>query len=88
MLLDLNDPRALDAALTGGKGSRLAALAAQGFPVPPGFVVTTEAFAAFLETPRLHAELREILSRVESNVPAIPPFDKGGQGGISDGSRS
>lgn len=32
----------------GGKGANLGALAAVGFPVPPGFCVTTDAFSAFL----------------------------------------
>ena len=35
-------------ALAGGKGLNLAALARAGFPVPPGFIVTTEAYRAFV----------------------------------------
>ena len=35
--------------LVGGKGSNLIALSAAGFPVPPGFVVATEAYRQFLE---------------------------------------
>jgi phosphoenolpyruvate synthase/pyruvate phosphate dikinase len=38
-VLPLDDPRAADAALTGGKAANLARLAA-GFRVPPGFVVS------------------------------------------------
>ena len=34
--------------LVGGKGSNLIALTAAGFPVPPGFVVTAEAYRQFL----------------------------------------
>jgi phosphohistidine swiveling domain-containing protein len=45
-ILDLSNRRALDPALTGGKGSSLAWLRAQRFNVPPGFVITTAAFAA------------------------------------------
>jgi pyruvate,water dikinase len=33
--------------LVGGKGSNLIQLAAAGFPVPPGFVVTAEAYRLF-----------------------------------------
>ena len=33
----------------GGKGLNLARLAIAGFPVPPGFIVATEAYAAFVE---------------------------------------
>lgn len=37
--------------LVGGKGANLGLLATAGFPVPPGFTVTTEAYAAFLNGP-------------------------------------
>lgn len=40
----LTDPEAADPRLTGGKGAGLAALAGAGFPVPPGFVITTAAY--------------------------------------------
>jgi prodigiosin/undecylprodigiosin synthetase len=43
----------------GGKGRRLAEMAQNGFPVPPGFCVTTAAFGAFLD----HAGLRERASQ-------------------------
>ncbi|MGW2092479.1 PEP/pyruvate-binding domain-containing protein [Promicromonospora sukumoe] len=42
--LPLDDPAAVDLALTGGKGSSLARLAAAGLPVPSGFHVTTDAY--------------------------------------------
>lgn len=48
MIIDLTDERALDSSLTGGKGSELAMLIARNFPVPPGLVITTQAFTAFL----------------------------------------
>jgi pyruvate,water dikinase len=35
--------------LAGGKGSNLIALTAAGFPVPPGFVVTTDAYLLFVD---------------------------------------
>jgi phosphohistidine swiveling domain-containing protein len=35
-------------ALVGGKGGNLIALTAAGFPVPPGFIVTAEAYEQFL----------------------------------------
>jgi pyruvate,water dikinase len=44
------DPEvATDAAVVGGKGASLGELARAGVAVPPGFVVTTDAFAAALE---------------------------------------
>jgi phosphohistidine swiveling domain-containing protein len=41
----LGRPASTDPALVGAKAARLAQLVAAGFPVPEGFVVTTEAFA-------------------------------------------
>src|SRR5580765_8680651 len=38
-----------DLALVGGKGANLGELTRAGFPVPPGFCVTTVAFRAFLD---------------------------------------
>lgn len=44
-LLWLDDARATDVAVTGGKGASLARLASGGFRVPPAFIVTAEAAA-------------------------------------------
>src|SRR5215217_8272139 len=38
-----------DIALAGGKGANLGELSQAGLPVPPGFVVTTTAYDAFVE---------------------------------------
>ena len=35
-------------ATAGGKGANLAALARAGFDAPPGFILTTEAYRAFV----------------------------------------
>jgi pyruvate,water dikinase len=43
-----NQPEAGAPAVVGGKGSNLIALTAAGFPVPPGFVVTSRAYDLFL----------------------------------------
>ena len=40
-------------ALVGGKGANLAKLAGAGFPVPGGFLVTTEAYRAYVEANQL-----------------------------------
>ena len=37
----------------GGKGAALANLAAAGFPVPPGFQITTDAYREFVAENRL-----------------------------------
>ncbi len=48
-LLPLSEVRPADAARVGGKALPLARLAADGLPVPPGFVVPTDAFEAAVE---------------------------------------
>ncbi|UQA55797.1 PEP/pyruvate-binding domain-containing protein [Polyangium aurulentum] len=48
LVLALSSPEAT-VARAGGKGSNLARLIAGGFPVPDGFVVTTDAYRAFVE---------------------------------------
>jgi len=48
-LLDIAELRKEDIALVGGKGANLGEMTENGFPVPEGFVVTTEAFTHFLE---------------------------------------
>ncbi|CAM3127417.1 PEP/pyruvate-binding domain-containing protein [Stackebrandtia soli] len=62
------DRRAL--AITGGKGANLGELVAAGAPVPPGFVVTTDAYSAAVRDLDLDltadpARIREALRRVE-----------------------
>jgi pyruvate,water dikinase len=48
LVLSLSSPEAT-VARAGGKGSNLARLVAGGFPVPDGFVVTTDAYRTFVE---------------------------------------
>ena len=49
-MLPLEEVRAADTALAGGKGANLGDLMAAGFPVPAGFVVLSHAGHAFFET--------------------------------------
>jgi pyruvate,water dikinase len=44
----------------GGKGASLARIARAGFPVPPGFLITTDAYRAFVETKALQATIVEL----------------------------
>src|SRR5262249_8730411 len=44
-----NQANAGRVSLVGGKGSNLIALTTAGFPVPPGFVITAEAYGLFLD---------------------------------------
>ncbi len=59
LVLALNDVSAT-LPLVGGKGASLARMARAGFPVPPGFLVTTDAYRAFVETKALQAAIVEL----------------------------
>lgn len=54
-----------DIAAAGGKGAALGELVRQGFPVPPGFIITTGAYLSFLAETRVGAALEGLL-RVDS----------------------
>jgi len=45
LVLDFTDERCRDVELSGGKGASLASMTHHGLPVPPGFVITSPAFA-------------------------------------------
>lgn len=48
--------------LVGGKGANLGEMFNAGFPVPPGFCITTEAYRTFLQA---SSEMEEMLSRLD-----------------------
>lgn len=50
-----------DIAQVGGKGANLGEMTKVGFPVPPGFIVTAEAYTHFLDVSRLRAKMETIL---------------------------
>ena len=62
-----------DKALLGGKGAGLSEMTRAGLPVPPGFVVTTEACNAFFDNGKnfpegLWDQVKEGLSKIEEKV--------------------
>lgn len=61
-----------DLAVAGGKAANLGELIRAGFPVPDGFVVTTDAYADVLDALDLHAAILAL-------VPADAPGDGSGQ---------
>jgi pyruvate,orthophosphate dikinase len=66
----------------GGKGAGLARMVAARIPVPPGFVIGTDAFRAYhaagaVLPPRLEAELELAMARLEQRTGRR--FDAGGQ---------
>lgn len=89
MIVRLDEPAALDIGRSGGKGRALAEMIAGGLPVPPGFVVTTDAFAAFCRRHAIDAEatagngsgandpaLRERVAALQARIRALPLPDE------------
>jgi pyruvate,water dikinase len=58
LVLPFSDPRCRVVELTGGKGASLATMTAEGLPVPPGFVITSAAFAAAVDEQALREAMR------------------------------
>ena len=58
LVLPFGDPRCQQVALAGGKGASLATMTAEGLAVPPGFVVTSAAFEAAVDTSALRELMR------------------------------
>jgi phosphohistidine swiveling domain-containing protein len=68
LVMALDDPAGV-LETVGGKGASLARLARAGFPVPPGFDVTTSAYLDFVE----HGGLREPMMAAMSGVDVSDP---------------
>ncbi len=64
-IVDLKDVSDTDRPMVGGKASKLGELVRGGLPIPPGFVVTTDAYRAFVATPKLAEVLRSSLGRLD-----------------------
>lgn len=54
-----------DVARAGGKGANLGELTAAGLPVPPGFVISAAAYAAFCDATGLRSRIAERLADVD-----------------------
>ncbi len=58
------DPHAADSALAGGKGANLSRLTAGGFPIPPGFCITADAYSYLLEVTGLNQVINRLLDEI------------------------
>lgn len=56
-----------DIGVAGGKGANLGEMIKIGVPVPPGFVVTAQAYKKFIEESKIVKKINEILSRTDVN---------------------
>ncbi len=59
-----------DATLAGGKGANLGELTQAGLPVPPGFVVTVDAYLDAVDAAGVRAELRRQTAGLDDQEPA------------------
>ena len=57
-------------AQAGGKGANLSELARAGFAVPPGFIITTDAYRAFVQTNELQPRILALVHTVSPDDPA------------------
>ncbi|MBW9223823.1 phosphoenolpyruvate synthase [Methanothermococcus sp. SCGC AD-155-E23] len=58
-----------DVDIAGGKGASLGEMWNAGFPVPPAFVVTADAYRYFIRESKLDKKIREILKDIDVNNP-------------------
>jgi pyruvate,water dikinase len=63
------DLRLADVDAAGGKGANLGELTGGGFPVPPGFVVTSGAYLDSIELSGARAALRDLIARADPDDP-------------------
>jgi len=68
-VVSLSEVAASDLPLVGGKAAKLGELVAPGLPIPPGFVVTTDAYQAFVDSTPLGARIQEEMGRVDLQHP-------------------
>ena len=69
LVVDLSEVSESDLATAGGKAGKLGELVRQGLPIPPGFVLTTEAYQAFVDGTPLKGEIPAALAAIDSARP-------------------
>jgi pyruvate, water dikinase len=74
-MLRFEDAGCLDVARAGGKGASLARMSALGLPVPPGFVIPADVFAAVVDADALRAALPDHEKAAEIVRAAQPPAE-------------
>ncbi len=62
-----NEVTKKDIPLVGGKGANLGEMTNAGIPVPPGFIVTADAYYDFLKQTGIQTKIRTLLAPLDSN---------------------
>lgn len=65
MIVDFQQVSKSDVGLVGGKGANLGEMARAGFPVPPGFIVTSAAYFNVLDINNLRPKIKTILDDLD-----------------------
>jgi len=63
--LSFSEASLADISLLGGKGANLGELCTAGFPVPPGFGITSTAYEGFLSVNQLDSRLRQLVAGID-----------------------
>ena len=69
-IIQLDKVRKDSILLAGGKGANLGEMLAQGFPVPQGFCITSQAYDAYIEDNHLDMEIQSLLASTDAS-PAL-----------------
>lgn len=56
-----------DIPLVGGKGANLGEMTKAGFPVPPGFIITSAAYFHFLDVTGIRGKIHDLLAKISVN---------------------
>ena len=64
-IVSFNDEQATSVPVVGGKGANLGLLTAAGLSVPPGFVISTSAYTAFIEANGLQSRIDAKLDSID-----------------------
>jgi pyruvate,water dikinase len=68
-VLTFGDPDGVHLQTSGGKGSSLSRLARAGFPVPPGFIVTSDAYWQFVGANDLQQQILSAVASIDFTDP-------------------
>src|SRR3990167_5329871 len=68
-VVDFSQVSKADIALVGGKGANLGEMVQAGFPIPPGFIVTAQAYSHFLKQNHLEERIKKELFLLDHNDP-------------------
>ena len=65
LVVNFSEVNKADIPLVGGKGANLGEMINEGFPVPPGFIVTAEAYYLLIEKNNLQPQIRELIGQLD-----------------------